>query len=250
MSASSSSTPASRGASHPGIAELRRALRALANKDDAQFLQRFFKTGPGQYAEGDRFLGVRVPATRAVARAGRGIPHAKLLPLLRSRWHEERLLALILLTEAHARSDEKTRQSILREYLANTRYVNNWDLVDTSAPGIVGPHVDPQRPALLERLARSPSLWERRIAIVATLHLIRLGELDATFSIATLLRDDKHDLIHKATGWMLREAGKKDRAALERFLAQHCRTMPRTMLRYAIELFPATVRKRYLADTA
>ena len=230
-----------------GVAELRRSLRAQSNATDAQFLQRFFKTGPGQYAEGDRFLGVRVPATRAVARSGRGIPYAKLGVLLRSRWHEERLLALILLDEAHSRGDESTRRAILRMYLDNTGYVNNWDLVDTSAPGIVGPHVDPEHPLLLEKLARSADLGERRIAIVATLHWIRLGELGLTFRIATMLLQDTHDLIHKATGWMLREAGKQDRIALERFLSKHCRSMPRTMLRYAIERFPAKMRKRYLA---
>ena len=232
-----------------GVAELRRLLRAQANEDDAQFLQRFFKTGPGQYAEGDRFLGVRVPATRAVARAGRGIPYKKLAGLLRSRWHEERLLALILLNDAHAKGDEPTRQAILVMYLDHTSYINNWDLVDTSAPGIVGPHIDRERPSLLERLARSSDLWERRIAIVATLYWIRLGELGPTFRIATMLLTDTHDLIHKAAGWMLCEAGKQDRVALECFLAQHCRSMPRTMLRYAIERFPVGVRKRYLAGS-
>ncbi|MBC7790339.1 MAG: DNA alkylation repair protein [Anaerolineae bacterium] len=233
-----------------GIAELRRSLRLHASQTDARFLQRFFKTGPGQNAEGDRFLGVRVPATRAVARTGRGMPFGKLSALLRSKWHEERLLALIMLGDAHSKADEATREAILRMYLENTAHINNWDLVDTSAPGIVGPHIDPARPLLLQRLARSRDLWERRIAIVATLHWIRLAELRPTFKIATMLVDDSHDLIHKATGWMLREAGKQDREALEGFLRLHCRTMPRTMLRYAIERFPPSVRKRYLAGDA
>jgi 3-methyladenine DNA glycosylase AlkD len=229
------------------ISELKKALRVRSRPADALFLQRFFRTGKGQYAEGDRFLGVRVPATRAVARMGRDVPHAKLIPLLRSKWHEERLLALIMLAEAHARGDEKVKEAILRAYLANTRHINNWDLVDSSAAEIVGPHVDPDSPVLLERLARSQSLWERRIAMVATQYWIRKGETGPAFRIAEMLLTDTHDLIHKAAGWMLREAGDKDPAALKRFLAEHGPAMPRTMLRYAIEHFPPDVRKRYLA---
>lgn len=174
--------------------------------------------------------------------------YARLLPLLRSKWHEERLLALILLAEGHERADEKTQRAILRLYLANTRHINNWDLVDTSAPAIVGPHVDPRRPVLLERLARSTSLWERRIAMLATLHWIRQGETKVAFRIATMLLADKHDLIHKAAGWMLREAGQRDQASLELFLTKNGQKMPRTMLRYAIERFPPAVRQRYLRE--
>ena len=228
------------------ITTLKRELRERSSPADAKFLQRFFKTGPGQYAEGDRFLGVRVPATRAVARSGRDIPPTRLMPLLRSEWHEERLLGLILLAAAHDAADETTQRQILRIYLANTRHINNWDLVDTSAPSIVGPHIDPRRPVLLERLARSKSLWERRIAMLATLHWIRKGQTAVAFRIATLLLGDKHDLIHKAAGWMLREAGQRDQLALERFLARNGPRMPRTMLRYAIERFSKAVRQRYL----
>ena len=232
----------------PTVAALRRLLRTHADPADGEFLQRFFKTGKGEYAEGDRFLGVRVPDMRAVARAGRGLPVAKVLPLLRSKWHEERLLALLLLVDAHLRAEEPEQRKILRVYLANTRYINNWDLVDSSAPEIVGPHADPLRPTLLVKLAKSKMLWERRIAIVATHYLIRRKkELRPTFLIAGMLLDDRHDLIHKAAGWMLREAGKVDRAALERFLARHAAMMPRTMLRYALERLPSADRSRYMA---
>lgn len=228
-------------------ATIRRQLRTLASAEDAAFLQGFFKTGPGQYGEGDRFLGIRVPVLRSVAREHRDLPLAAALELLRSRWHEERLLALIILVNAYAGGDAAARETIYRSYLTNTEFINNWDLVDTSAANIVGAHLWPDDVAPLVALAGSPSLWERRIAIVATHHFTRQKRYDPTLRISELLLRDRHDLIHKATGWMLREVGKRDQETLERFLRRHCKEMPRTALRYAIERFPKELRQHYMA---
>jgi 3-methyladenine DNA glycosylase AlkD len=228
------------------LAAARRALRATASATDARFLQGYFRTGPGEYGAGDRFLGVRVPAVRAVARAHRALPRKAVAALLRSRWHEERLLALLILVEQHRHGDGEARAAIRDLYLANTRHINNWDLVDSSAPAIVGPHVDPARPRLAERLAASNSLWERRIAMLATFHWIKQGDVRPALRIARLLRDDPHDLIHKAVGWGLREVGLRDRAAEEAFLGEHAAIMPRTMLRYALERLPPARRAFYM----
>ncbi len=221
-------------------------LQQLASPEDAQFLQGYFRTGPGQYGEGDRFLGIRVPVLRKLVREFRGVPLADAADLLRSPWHEARLLAVLLLADAYARGTAQARETIYRLYLDSTAYVNNWDLVDTSAPHIVGAHLEAGDRGVLEELARSESLWERRIAILATQHFIRRGDFDTTLRIAEMLVDDGHDLIHKAVGWMLREVGNRDRAAEEAFLRRHHRTMPRTMLRYAIEKFPPELRQAYL----
>lgn len=232
------------------LGALRRALRAEADADDAANLQRFFKTGPGQYGEGDRFLGLRVPALRRLARAYRDLPVDDALTLLQSKWHEERLLGLLLLVGHYGRGGPADKQRVYDAYLGHTRHVNSWDLVDASAEHIVGPHVGPERMEILERLARSPDLWERRIAMIATFHWIKKNEFAPALRVATLLVADRHDLIHKAVGWMLREVGKRDRATEERFLREHYRTMPRTALRYAIEHFPERDRRRYLEGTA
>lgn len=221
-------------------------LEVLADAERAGLLQRFFKTGPGEYGEGDRFLGLRVPQVRAVARRHRGHPLAVAVRLLGSDWHEVRLLALLLMVDAHRAADQDTGRAILDAYLANTDRVNNWDLVDASAPRIVGPHLRPRRNALLTGLARSSSLWERRIAIIATFWPIRLDHHDETLRIAEILLNDPHDLIHKAVGWTLREVGKRDLEVEERFLRRHYRDMPRTMLRYAIEKLPDARRRAYL----
>ena len=221
-------------------------LTELGKPADAAFLQGFFRTGPGEYGEGDRFLGIRVPVLRGLVREYRGLPLDDAAELLRSPWHEARLLALLLLVDAYARGTAEARDSIYRLYRDSTAYVNNWDLVDTSAPHIVGAHLEAGDRSELERLARSQSLWERRIAILATQHYIRRGEFETTLRIAELLVDDRHDLIHKAVGWMLREVGNRDRAAEEAFLRRHHRNMPRTMLRYAIEKFPPDERQRWL----
>ncbi len=225
---------------------VRSELAELADPEAAAFLQRFFKTGPGQYGEGDRFLGIRVPRLRALVARTRGLPMDDVLALLRSPWHEERLLALLILVDRYRRGGPEERETVFRTYLAHTRHINNWDLVDASAEHIVGPHVSPDDLRLLEKLARSESVWERRIAMLATFHWTRRGEVEPALHIAALLAHDDHDLIHKAVGWMLREVGKRDRDAEVRFLRTHAPTMPRTMLRYAIERFPPEERKALL----
>lgn len=230
-----------------GAEEIGRRLRTLADSSRVPGLQGFFKTGPGEYAEGDVFIGIRVPEVRALSRSCRGTPPREAVRLLRSPIHEERLLALMLLVDAFTRGTAGERRQIYELYVANTARINNWDLVDLSAPQIVGGWLADRSKAPLTRLARSASLWERRMAIVSTLHFIRAGALEETFRISDLLLNDPHDLIHKASGWMLREAGKRDGAALRRYLAARHRQMPRTMLRYAIERFPERERQRFLA---
>lgn len=233
----------------PTLATLREELYALADPADAIHLQRFFKTAPGEYGAGDKFLGLRVPALRRLVREYSQLADAHALEMLASSWHEERLLALMLLVEGYRRGDSSRRSTIHRAYLAHTRYINNWDLVDASAGQIIGAHLDSGEMALLERLARSDDIWERRIAIVSTLHFIKQNEFDPTLRIARLLLHDSHDLIHKAVGWMLREVGKRNRAVEDTFLKKYYHEMPRTMLRYAIERHPEKVRKQYLAGT-
>ena len=229
------------------VAALRSRLRSHAIPDNVAILQRFFKTGAGEYGEGDRFIGVKVPAIRVVCRACRDASEAVALELLRSKVHEERLLALLMLVDRFERGDARTRRRIFDAYLASTAFINNWDLVDASAGQIVGQWLASRNRSRLSRLARSSSVWERRIAMVATFAFIRAGDFETTFRIADALMSDDHDLIHKATGWMLREVGKRDGTALRRFLAPRYRTMPRTALRYAIERFPESDRKRYLS---
>jgi 3-methyladenine DNA glycosylase AlkD len=233
----------------PTLAALRAELHELADPVRGVHSQRFFKTGPGQYGEGDRFLGLTVPMMRGLVRKYRELDDDSALQLLDSSWHEERLVALLFLVEAYGRGDDSRRARLHRMYLANTRHINNWDLVDASAADIVGGHLEVGDIALLERLARSENLWERRIAIVSTFHFIKRNEFRPTLKIAALLLRDQHDLIHKAVGWMLREVGKRDRKTLDDFLKKHYQQMPRTMLRYAIERHPERIRKQYLAGT-
>ena len=229
------------------VATLRQRLRAHASAKDAAILQWFFKTGPGEYGEGDVFIGVRVPAMRRVCReCGDDVSVATVEQLLRSQVHEDRALALMLLVSAFGRGDEREQKAIYDRYLANTRYINNWDLVDLSAPSIVGGWLSARSRAPLRRLARSASLWERRIAIVATQAFIRRDEFEDTLEIADLLIHDEHALIHKAVGWMLREVGKRDGVVLRTWLRPRHTHMPRTMLRYAIERFQEPERRRYL----
>ncbi|MDQ6828389.1 MAG: DNA alkylation repair protein [Gemmatimonadota bacterium] len=242
MPNSSSSTDAV-----PSLATVRNELRAQADPERAIHHLRFFKTGPGQYGEGDRFLGVRVPALRALGKAHRRLPVADALEMLRSEWHEERLLALIMLVDAYERGDATQRQEIYNAYLLHARFINNWDLVDSSAEFIVGAHLEVARNrAVLSRLAKSKSIWERRIAILATFHFIKLEDFAPALRIADILIGDTHDLIHKAVGWMLREIGNRDGKVERAFLVDHYKRMPRTMLRYAIERFPERERQRYL----
>ena len=236
----------SRAPAPPKASVALRRLREIANPAHAEHAQRYFKTGPGEYAAGDRFLGVRVPVLRKLAGKFREMSLAQTRQLLRSRFHECRLLALIVLVERHKKASDAVRRDIHRLYLDSTAYVNNWDLVDASAAQLVGAHLDGRSHRLLYRLARSSNLWERRIAIIASYHCIRQGEYEHTLQIAELLIDDDHDLIHKAVGWMLREVGNRDRDVAQRFLRRHYRQMPRTMLRYAIERYPPGLRREYL----
>jgi 3-methyladenine DNA glycosylase AlkD len=212
----------------------------------------YFKTGPGQYGEGDRFAGLTVPQVRTLARKYRELGIDDTTTLLRSPVHEERLLALMVLVAQYGRGDGATRERIYKLYLANIAYVNNWDLVDSSAAQIVGAHLDGRsKRLLLDRLAASRSVWERRIAVLATFHDIRQGDPEPAVRIAVALLDDRHDLIHKAIGWMLRELGKRcGREHLTGFLDQHAATMPRTTLRYALENFDAKERARYMGMRA
>jgi 3-methyladenine DNA glycosylase AlkD len=227
-------------------AAVRARLRALGNPEHARVLAGYFKTGPGEYGEGDVFLGIRMPVLRGLVRELPPLPLGEIAALLRSEVHEERMLALLLLVRSYQRGDAAARQAAFDFYLANTRFINNWDLVDSAAEQVVGAHLREGERGLLDRLARSELLWERRIAIISTLHYIRRGELADTLRIAEILLGDRHDLIHKAVGWMLREVGQRDQAAEEAFLRAHHAAMPRTMLRYAIERFPEPLRQRYL----
>lgn len=220
----------------------------MARADPASIpvLQSFFKTGAGEYGQGDVFVGVRVPAMREVCRECRDAGLGEIRTLLRSRVHEERLLALLLLVDTFERGDEAVRRDVYDFYLAHTAFINNWDLVDSSAAPIVGAWLFERGRSPLRRLAKSKSIWERRIAMVATHYFIRRRDLADTFQIADMLLDDSHDLIHKAVGWMLREAGNQDGSAERRFLTTRYHRMPRTMLRYAIEKFPSAEREKYL----
>lgn len=228
------------------ITEIQKRLAALGDARVAEGSRRFFKTGPGQYGEGDLFRGIRVPVLRRLAKEYETISLPDAGRLLGSPFHEDRLLALLLLVRLYARGDGAAREKVYRLYLKSTRFINNWDLVDSSAEHIVGAFLRDRPREPLRRLAESADLWERRIAVLATFHFIRRGEFDETLAVARALLSDPEDLIHKAVGWMLREVGKRDPAALEGFLKEHCRRMPRTMLRYAVEKFPEEKRRLYL----
>lgn len=221
-------------------------LEELGDPEAARLAQRFFKTGPGQYGAGDVFLGIKAAPLHRLAREFQALPNAEVLELLHAPLHEARGVALLIWVRAFGRGDAAARRATYELYLANTAHVNNWDLVDCSAASLVGGHLAERDRQPLYELARSASLWERRIAIVATHHFIRRDDYADTFKVARLLLGDGEDLIHKATGWMLREVGKRDAAALEAFLARQYRRMPRTMLRYAIERFAAPRRQQYL----
>ena len=222
-------------------------LKGTADPRRGLFSQRFFKTGRGEYGEGDRFLGLTVPQIRGIAREFAGLPLAEIEKLLESPWHEARLLAVILLANGYRRGDANIRNRIYRLYLRRTDRINNWDLVDVSAPSVVGAHLLDRSRAPLRKLARSKNLWERRIAIVATQHLIQQRQFDDTLALAQLLLDDEEDLMHKAVGWMLREVGKRDERTLVWFLDNHAGAMPRTALRYAIERLSPAQRGHYMS---
>mgnify|MGYP001575830650 CR=1 FL=1 len=232
---------------------LRADLRKLADPEKAKILQRFFKTGKGEYGEGDIFLGITVPQSRSIAIKYKNLAFGDIKRLLRSKIHEERLIALLILVHNFKNKDEKEKKYIYDFYLKNTKYINNWDLVDLSADKIVGTSIDsgvvstPQNDILI-KLAKSKNLWERRIAIISTFKFIkRQKDASWTLKIAEILLNDKHDLIQKAVGWMLREVGKQiSQKVEEEFLRKYYKNMPRTMLRYAIERFPINLKKAYM----
>jgi 3-methyladenine DNA glycosylase AlkD len=226
---------------------IRSELRMVADPEKAKILSRFFKTGRGDYGEGDRFLGVVMPEARRIVKAHRRAPIEDVLSLLHSKYHEERMTALLILVERYRRGDDSQKKTLYDLYLANTAWINNWDLVDLTAPHIVGAWLFEKDRTILKKLALSKNLWERRIAALSTFYFIGHGECREALAIAELLLHDAHDLIHKAVGWMLREVGKRCSMELEcRFLDAHAATMPRTMLRYAIERFPEPLRLKYL----
>ena len=236
------------GASDPltSAAAVRDELRAVADPEKAAFYPRFFRTAPGEYGEGDRFLGVTVPKQRRIAKRCRALPLRSVQALLRDPYHECRLTALFIMVERFARTTGAERDAVVRLYLDNLDYVNNWDLVDASAHKILGAHLADGDRRLLYELASSGHLWRQRIAIIATHDYIQAGDFDDTLALADHLIDHPHDLIHKAVGWMVREVGNQDQAVMERFLRTRYRSMPRTMLRYAIEKLPEDRRKAYL----
>lgn len=227
--------------------DVQQALRDIADPEIAEHSQQFFKTNPGEYGEGDKFLGIRVPNVRKIARRFKQLSLKDTEQLLHSEYHEVRLCALIILVNKYKKADPKEKKAIFDFYLSNTKYVNNWDLVDSSAQHIVGRFLMEKDRAILYKLAKSDDLWERRIAIMSTFHFIKNGEFKNTLEIAEILLHDEHDLIHKATGWMLREVGKQDEELLKTYLDRHGTQMPRTMLRYAIEKLSESKRKSYLS---
>ncbi len=232
------------------LKEIRHELDRRVDPTKVAIFQKFFKTGLGEYGAGDKFIGLTVPQVREVVALAQEASPGVVRGLLKSPIHEERLLALLIWVRQFTKGDEATRAMIYRSYLEHTRWINNWDLVDTSARDIVGGWLADKDRSVLYTLVKSKSLWERRIAIIATFHFIRTKDFKDALALSELLLQDEHDLMHKAVGWMLREMGKRDLPVLERFLIQHQQQMPRTMLRYAIEKLPERRRQEYLRGTA
>ncbi|HUS59953.1 MAG TPA: DNA alkylation repair protein [Nevskiaceae bacterium] len=226
--------------------QIKKDLQKLKNPQKAKISARFFKTGKGEYGEGDVFLGITVPQQRKIAKKYPDLNLKQLQNLLSSKIHEHRLTALFVLINKYRKADEKNKKEIFNFYLQNTKSINNWDLVDASSEHILGDYLLEKNKTILYKLAKSNNLWERRVAIMATFEFIKNNRFQDTLKIAKILLKDKHDLIHKAVGWMLREIGKRNQKVAEEFLKKHCQKMPRTMLRYAIEKFPDNKRKFYL----
>ena len=224
----------------------RQQLKKAGNKRTAETLQWFFKTAKGEYGEGDKFLGLKVPQIREIAKNSKDLTFEEIQKALESKFHEERLCALLILVDRYSKSNEKSKEGIVKFYLDNTKHINNWDLVDLTAPKILGKHLLNRNRKILFKFAVSENLWERRISILATFWFIRDKQFRDSLKIAKILLNDEHDLIHKAVGWMLREIGKRDMKTEEGFLKKHYKKMPRTMLRYAIEKFPEKKRLAYL----
>lgn len=228
------------------LTEVRKEIKKQANPNQALILQRFFKTGEGEYGEGDVFFGIKVPQQRTIAKQFKGLSLNDLKSLIHSKVHEERLISAFILVDQYKRGDEKKKKQIFDFYLKNRKGINNWDLVDLSAPKIVGAFLIDKEKDLLYKFAHSKDLWEKRISIISTQTFIREHFFEDTLNISEVLIQDKHDLIHKAVGWMLREIGNRDLETEEEFLKKFYKKMPRTMLRYAIEKFPEQKRIRYL----
>src|SRR5665811_1661500 len=229
------------------LKKLKEEVKSLASPQKARILERFFKTGKGEYGEGDIFIGLQVPDARKIVRKYAHISLEDTLQLLASEIHEERLIALLIMVGKARRGDESEKEILFNKYLGNTLYINNWDLVDLSADKIVGSYLFEKPKDILYSLAASKNLWERRIAVMATFDFIKKGFYEDTLKLARILLNDRHDLIHKAVGWMLREIGKRcSQEVLEQFLLVNYKQMPRTMLRYAIERLPEDLRLQYL----
>ena len=228
------------------LKNLRKVIRDSANEKHANTMQWFFKTGKGEYGEGDKFVGIKVPVQRKIAKKFLDLENEDLKILLNSKIHEERLIALLILVDKYQTVNEKGKEKVYKFYLKNSNKINNWDLVDLSAPKIIGEHLLKNDKQILFKFARSKNLWERRIAIISTYTFIKNKQYKTTLQISDILLNDDHDLIQKAVGWMLREVGKQDLKTLENFLKPRYNKMPRTMLRYSIEKFPEKKRKKYL----
>jgi len=228
------------------LSRFKKDFKKLSSPEGAKIAQRFFKTGPGEYGEGDIFAGLKVPQSRELAKKYKDFGFSELQVLIRSKIHEERTIALMIMSQQFKKADEVQQTKIYKFYFKNIRHINNWDLVDGSAPYIVGPYLEKRERKILYKLARSKNLWEKRIAMLSTFYFIRQKDFKDALQIATLLLHDKHDLMHKAVGWMLREIGNRNSALEKKFLKQHAATMPRTALRYAIEKFPEAERQKYL----
>jgi len=228
------------------LRECRKRIKKESNKQQAKSLQWFFKTGAGEYGEGDVFVGIKMPLQRKIAKEFKNLNYNDIKELLCSKIHEERMIGLLILQGKYEKGDENEKEKAFKFYIRNRKGINNWDLVDISAPKIVGEHLLDRDKKILYQFAYSKNLWERRIAILSTFTFIREGKFETTFKISDILLDDNYDLIHKAVGWMLREIGKKNLNAEEKFLEPRYKKMPRTMLRYAIEKFPEVKRKKYL----
>ena len=230
--------------------QIKKELAKLADPEYARHGQRFFKTGKGEYGYGDIFVGIRMPDLRKLAKQHAGLEYTDVGKLVKSKIHEERMVGLLILVNKYKTAGkEADKNKVYNFYTRHFRYINNWDLVDVTCPHIIGPHLMDKNRNVLSNWARSDHLWTRRISIVTNWWFIRNGDLTSVFKISRILLNDEHDLIHKAVGWMLREAGKQNRKALEDFLAPHYNSMPRTMLRYAIEKFPESKRRKYLKGT-
>ena len=229
------------------LQDIKKELQHLANKETAKHSQRFFKTGKGEYGEGDIFLGIRVPILRKLAKKHPHLSLPNIQSLLKSKFHEQRLLAVIMLVNQYKLADKQKQKEIFTLYTNNTKYINNWDLVDISAANIVGAYLSDKNKKLLYDFSASDDLWQRRIAVISTYYFIRNNDFTDCLNIAERLLNDPHDLIHKAVGWMLREIGKKNQPTEEAFLDKYAYRMPRTMLRYALEKFPANLKKSYMA---